>query len=131
MALLLTCTCTGRFIKHERNGSFCSKCGSKALIDMTTKASSMRQLDVDYTCPITDKPIRSKHAHEENLKLHGKQVYEKGVEDDARRNRERLNQEFEDKLCETAAQYVAQLPQEAKAKLEQELLTSEIQTTRG
>jgi hypothetical protein len=130
MSLILLCDCPGRFIKHEKDGSFCSKCGSKAIIDIGIKASSLRQLDVDYDCPITGKPIRSKRAHEENLKLHGKHVYEEGEKEDAARNRRLANEEFENKLCETAAQYVAQLPPEAKAKLEQELLASEIQTTR-
>jgi hypothetical protein len=86
---------------------------------------------VDYDCPITGKPIRSKHAHEENLKLHGKHVLERGELEDAKRTRQASEEAFEDMICETAAQLVHDLPAPMKAALEQELLTTETQISRS
>ncbi len=131
MSYVLTCSCTGRFIKHDKQGSYCSVCKSPAYINTSVKASSMRQLDVDYDCPITGKPIRSKHAHEENLKLHGKHVLEKGELEDAKQTRAQIEADFEDKLCETAAQLVHDLPEPMKQALEQELLNTETKISRG
>lgn len=131
MTWILTCDCVGRFIKHLDGQSICSKCRGPAYYQFTPKAAQTRQLDVDYECPITGKPIRSKRAHEENLKLHGKHVFEKGELADAQRIRDALNEEFENKVCETAAQLVHDLPLEIQAALEQELLTSDINLTRG
>lgn len=132
MALILTCKCTNRYIKNFKGSPpCCSKCGQEAEIDSTTKASSLRQLDVDYDCPITGKPIRSKKAHEENLKKHGKHVLEKGELEDARRTRKAIDDALDAKLERTAAEFVAQLSPERKAQLEIELLTTETVTTRG
>lgn len=130
MTLMLICTCPGRFIRHEHGQSVCSKCGTKA-VSAPPAATMYRQLDYNYECPITGVPIQTKHAHEENLARHGKHVFEKGELADAQRTRDRLNEEFEDKVCETAAQLVHDLPQEMQAALEQELLTSDTQISRG
>ncbi len=128
MPLVLTCDCPGRYIKTDQT---CSKCGSHAYFNHTPKASSLRQLDVDYDCPITGKPIRSKRAHEENLKLHGKHVFEKGELADAQRTRAEIDAKFEDMMCESIAQLVHDMPEGAKSLLEQELFNSEINLTRG
>lgn len=130
MTLMLICTCPGRYIRHERTGAYCSKCGTKA-ISAPPPATMYRQLEYDYECPITGAPIQSKHAHEENLLRHGKHVLEKGELADAQRTRATLDEEFENKVCETAAQLVHDLPNEMKQALEQELLTTDINLTRG
>lgn len=130
MTLQLSCTCIGRFIKHEKTGPICSKCGIAATI-AAPSATQYRQLEYNYECPITGIPIQSKAAHEANLLLHGKHVLEKGELDDAQRVKAQLNEEFENKVCETAAQLVHDLPEPMKAALEQELLTSDIHLTRG
>lgn len=127
----LTCSCIGRFIKHDKSTHTCSKCGINAYWQDACKASSFRQLDVDYDCPITGKPIRSKRAHEENLKLHGKHVLEKGELEDAKRVRKQLDDELDAKLEHTAAQLVHDLPEPMKAALEQELLSTETKISRG
>lgn len=128
MSWTLTCDCSGRYIKTDKT---CSKCGINAYFNHTPKASAYRQLDVDYDCPITGKPIRSKHAHEENLKLHGKHVLEKGELKDAQKVRQATDEAFEDMVCETAAQLVHDLPAPMKAALEQELLTTDTKISRG
>lgn len=130
MTLMLLCSCPGRYIRHERGQSVCSKCGIKA-VSAPPSATMYRQLDYNYECPITGVPIQTKHAHEENLLRHGKHVLEKGELRDAQRTRAQLDEEFENRVCETAAQLVHDLPQEVQVALEQELLTSDINLTRG
>ena len=131
MSLQLSCSCPGRFIKHDKSlGPTCSKCGTRATI-APIPASRFQQVDYNYECPITGKPIQSKAAHESNLALHGKHVFEKGEFADAERTRKELNEAFEDKVCESAAQLVHNLPQHLKDQLEQELLTSDINLSRG
>lgn len=131
MSLKLTCECTGKYIFHDRKeGPICSKCGSDAVMG-SLPASVNKQMDVDYDCPVTGKPIRSKYAHEENLKLHGAHVFEKGEGKDAERNRKLEDEKFEALITESAVEFVHNLSPEAKAVLEQELTHSEIQTSRG
>jgi hypothetical protein len=131
MSYVLSCNCTGRYIKHEKTGSFCSKCGTQAWIDTGMKAAQMQQLDVDYECPITGIPIRSKKAHEENLLKHGKHVLEKGELADAKRTRKELDDALDKKIGDSAAQFVHDLPEDKKKQLEVELLTSELQYGRS
>lgn len=130
MPLELLCTCTGRYIRHTVEGSVCSKCNSSAVLE-SPKALQYRQLDYSYECPITGAPIQSKAAHNYNLELHGKHVLERGELEDAKKVRAQIEADFENKLCETAAQLVHDLPEPMKAALEQELLTTNTQISRG
>lgn len=132
MPYILTCKCEDRYIKNFKGSPpCCSKCGIEAIIDTGIKAANLRQLDVDYDCPITGIPIRSKKAHEENLKKHGKHVLEKGELKDAQRTRAQIDADLDAKLEKTAAEFVGSLSPERKAQLEIELLTTETVTTRG
>lgn len=125
MPLILTCQCSSRFIKRFKGEpACCSKCGSLAILD-SPEARHSEQLQYDYECPITGIPIRSKRAHEENLKRHGKHVFEKGELEDAKRTRQAIDDELDRKLEETAAAFVGSLSPERKAQLEIELLTTE------
>lgn len=130
MTLMLICDCPGRYIRHEKGTATCSKCGTKA-ISAPPSATMYRQLEYNYECPITGIPITTKHAHEENLARHGKHVLEKGEFADAERTRAALNEEFENKVCETAAQLVHDLPAPIQAALEQELLSTDLKISRG
>lgn len=76
MAYSLTCSCPGRFIMWSKGTPSCSVCGSSPI--KTLPASRHRQIEYDYECPVTGIPIRSKAAHEENLKRHGCHVLEPG-----------------------------------------------------
>jgi|SRR6478752_1936223 len=126
MPLILTCNCSGRFIKTFKGEQpCCSKCGSLAIIDTGVEAKRRQLVEYDYECPITGKPIVGKKAHEENLKLHGKHVFEKGELEDAQRTRKALDDALDAKLEATAVEFVKSLSPERKAQLEFELLTTE------
>lgn len=125
MPLILTCNCPSRFIKRFKGEpACCSACGSLAILD-SPEAKQRSQLEYNYECPITGIPIQSKAAHEDNLKRHGKHVFEKGELEDAKRTRKALDDELDRKLEETAAAFVGSLSPERKAQLEVELLSTE------
>lgn len=130
MSLRLPCNCSPRFIRSYDGPPRCSKCNTLATED-SPPAKVFRQLDVDYACPVTGAPIRSKKAHEENLRLHGCHVLEKGEMEDAQRNRAAADAALEAKLEATAEQLVATLPEEKRKALETEAIASDLQVTRG
>lgn len=134
MSLYLPCDCKdrglSRFIRHEKTGPVCSRCGTPAL-EGAPPAKRYHQLDVDYDCPITGRPIRSKRAHLENLSRHGCHVLEPGELEDAKRHREAADREIEAKLEQTAEELVASLPEDKRKALETEAIASDLQVTRG
>jgi putative FmdB family regulatory protein len=77
---------------------------------------------VDYTCPITDKHISSKKAHEENLSQHDCRVYETGETQAAVRSKAEAEAEFEARLDETVERTIEAMPSDKKEKLANELL---------
>ena len=54
--------------------------------------------NVEYTCPITDTPILSKRAHEDNLRRHDCRVYESGETRMQQEEREQRNLDFDKKI---------------------------------
>lgn len=122
MALMLTCDCTSRYIRHEKTGSSCSACGSPA-VEAPSRAVSRRQLDVDYECPISGKPIRSKRAHEENLRATGYHVLESGEKEEAIARRAKANKDFDAAIERTAEELLHNLPTEKKQQLATEMKT--------
>lgn len=75
-------------------------CGTLAIRQMS--APRVRGDYAGYTCPITEKWIEGRKAHEENLKLHGCRVLEPGEYAAAKGRRESMNSALEDKLVDTA-----------------------------
>lgn len=130
MSLKLSCSCIGRFIRHDIHGPHCSKCGTPATED-SPPAKVYRQLDVDYACPVTGKPIRSKKAHEENLRLHGCHVLETGEKENAQRNYQRAEKEFDAAIEQTVEEEIAKLPPEKLQQLAAEVATTDVQITRA
>lgn len=130
MSYKLPCDCPSRFIRWGINGPECNKCGVTA-VEESPKASRYSQLDVDYACPVTGRPIRSKRAHEENLRIHGCHVLEKGEMDDAMRNRAAIDAALESKLDSTVEEVVATLPPDKLKQLETEALASDLQVIKG
>lgn len=129
MGLYLPCNCTSRYIKSFDGPPRCSVCGTLAQMEKLAKVH--HQLDYDYDCPITGAPIRSKHAHEENLKRHGCHILEPGCDRDAARTREEINSRADEAIAEAAAQLYASLPQDKKDALATEVATSEISLSRS
>lgn len=74
-----------------------------------------------YNCPITGRLISGKKEHEANLRKHGCRILEAGEREDAARTRERADQELENKLCDTIAREVYNLPPAKQEALANEL----------
>lgn len=88
--------------------------------------------ETDYTCPITDKHISSRHEHQENLKRHGCRLLEGGEKEQAGKYREQLDQQLDRKIEETVEKHYDVLPGEKREKLANELLDGmDAQVVRG
>lgn len=129
MGLYLPCDCTSRFIKSYDGPPRCSSCGALALMEKQAKVH--HQLDYDYDCPVTGKPIRSKAAHEDNLRRTGCHILEAGCDKDAARTRQEINDKADNAIAEAAAQLYHSLPQEKKDALASEIATTEISLSRS
>lgn len=79
--------------------------------------------NVDYLCPITDKWIGSKQAHEENLKQHDCRVLEGGEKEMKAAARQKVDDAFEASVEETVERGFDAMPSEKKEKLANELLS--------
>lgn len=97
----------------------CGKCGFQ--MNRTIEAPFVRGDYQGYTCPITEKWIEGRRAHEENLKTHGCRVLEPGEKEGNERRRAADEAAFEERVGETAAALVANLPSDKKEKLAAEL----------
>lgn len=125
MSLILQCECPGRFIFHDKTGPVCSKCGGTA-VEGPPPARIFRQLDVDYECPVTGKPIRSKHAHEENLRIHDCHILEKGEREDRERNKLYHDKKLDAELDKSVEQLLGSLPDSAVDALAKDITSSEV-----
>lgn len=74
-----------------------------------------------YSCPVTGKLIDGRRAHEENLKRTGCRVLESGETQAATAFRQRTDKELEDKVAETAGEFVSQLSSQETEQLGREL----------
>lgn len=70
-----------------------------------------------YTCPISNKWIEGRRAHEENLKKHGCRVYEGGETDAFRQSRRKEETELDRRVDETVEQFYEALPTEKREEL--------------
>lgn len=82
-----------------------------------------------YTCPITDRWIEGKRAHQENLKRHGCRVLEPGETESAAKYRKSLDESLDKSVDETVDRFVSELPTDKKVQLFNEVasgLTTDI-----
>lgn len=123
------CPCGKRYDYYssiaDRNIPRASRCCGLVMHRVLTPVNFNKPFQ-PYQCPITDKPINSIMQHEDNLKRHGCHVLEKGEREDAERVRRQADEALENKLAETAAQIVHDLPQETKDALAADLNAHEI-----
>jgi len=122
MAERLPCDCHPRYITRINGPARCSVCGCAPV--QYTPASARHQMDVDYACPITGKPIRSRRAHEENLRLHGCHVLEAGEKEDAARRGREADAECDAHLDATIDSVIDSMSEDKKNQLIQELSTT-------
>lgn len=74
-----------------------------------------------YSCPVTGAWIEGRKAHQENLRRHGCRVLEPGETQQAARAAERADDALADRIAETAAAAVAQMPAAKQEQLGREL----------
>lgn len=86
-----------------------------------TSAPMVRGDYAGYNCPITDKWIEGRRAHEENLRRHGCRVLEEGETEAFRRRKALADAELDASVEATAEEFVAKLPQAKKEQLAAEL----------
>lgn len=108
-----------RPMSESSAGSICAECGSAA--KRVLSASHLATDYEPYRCPITDKWIDGRKAHEENLKLHGCRIFERGEKDQWLREKAEREAMFENEIEETVGREVASWPAEKQSQLAQEL----------
>ena len=74
-----------------------------------------------YKCPITGDWIEGRKAHRENLAKHGCRVLEPGETEQVARRQRQADEALEEKIAESAAEFVEKLPTEKREKLAAEL----------
>lgn len=109
---------------------YCTVCGTEMRKLISTPM--FRVDNIRYECPITGKPITNRNAHEENLARQGCRVLERGEREDAQKFKQREDDALSDRIAETAAKLVHEMPQEKKEALANELArTNSVSYDRG
>lgn len=95
------------------------ECGKTAVKQLS--APAIRADYAGYSCPISGQWIEGKKAHEANLRKHGCRVLEAGETSAVTRRRQADDTAFENKIAETAAEFVETLPSAKREQLGREL----------
>lgn len=117
------CTCGKRFTRYlplsdYRKPQSCS-CGQVA--EKCLSAPAVRADYPGYQCPVTGDWIEGRRAHEENLKKHNCRVLEPGETEAFKRRRVSEDTALEDKIADSAAEFVETLPTAKREQLGREL----------
>lgn len=97
----------------------CPNCASP--MSRQVVAAMIRPDYPGYNCPITGNWIEGRAAHAENLAKHGCRVLEEGEREQAAAAAKAQEEAFLERVGETAAQFVAQLPSDKQEQLANEL----------
>ena len=97
----------------------CEVC--KAPMDRRICAPAVVADYAGYTCPISDKWIEGRRAHEENLKRHGCRVLEAGETDQVRRSREAEECALDRQVDDTVERFYEALPTVKREQLAAEI----------
>lgn len=116
--------CGGYFDKFLRLQEFhetqaCPDCGEPA--EKLVSAPAVFGDYGAYNCPVTGKLIEGRKAHEANLQAQGCRVLEPGEKQEAFRRRQQSDRELEQKLEQTAGEFVSKLSPRKIEQLGQEL----------
>ena len=93
----------------------CEKC--QATMERQLAAPAVIGDYAGYACPISNKWVEGRRAHEENLKKHGCRVYEGGETEAFRANKQKEETELDRRVDETVEQYYEALPAEGREQL--------------
>lgn len=74
-----------------------------------------------YECPVTGKWIEGRKAHKENLARHGCRVLEPGETQALTRRRKAEDEAFAEKIADSAAEIVANMPSAKREQLGREI----------
>src|SRR5690349_1213908 len=107
-----------RKIDERHEGPLCS-CGDR--MELLISAPYVAPDYAGYRCPITDKWIEGRKAHEENLRRHGCRVYEPSEKDEAIKRREAADKELDDKIGDTVDRTIASWDARKRDKLAAEM----------
>lgn len=96
-------------------------CGEVA--EKQLSAPAIRADYAGYQCPITGNWIEGKRAHEENLARHDCRIFEPGEREAMIKRKEAEELAFDNKIADTAAEFVEKLPSAKREQLGRELET--------
>lgn len=118
------CGCGHRFIEFRPMSEshldhVCPSC--RAVAKRAISRPYVRGDFEGYQCPVTERWVEGRAAHEENLKRTGCRILEPGEKERADSARRREQESFENKIAETAERYFEALPSEKKEKIGAEL----------
>lgn len=83
-----------------------------------------------YTCPITGVLISGKKEHRENLRRHGKRVFESGEKEEFMRKKQLEESNFEKRVDETIDREISKLSSDQKARLAHEVVANNVLISR-
>lgn len=113
------CTCgerPTRFLKIVDRDTE-QKCSCGQTMDRQIAAPMVRGDYEGYECPVTEKWIEGRRAHEENLKRTNSRVYEPGEFQRNQAIRAKKEQDFDKEIGETVEKLVTSLPPKEKERL--------------
>jgi putative FmdB family regulatory protein len=114
-------------LANYQQPQFC-KCGNRA--QKLISAPAVQGDFQPYECPVTGKFIEGRRAHEENLKKTGCRVLEAGETQATTARREKSEAELENKIADSAAEFVANLDTASREQLGREVEHGDIALTR-
>jgi len=113
-----------RPVKAYQRQEECPVCDGKVMAERFWSRAPMGYVQANYPaykCPVTDKIIDGRAAHEENLKRTGCRILEPGEREESIRRRAAEDAALEASIEATAEQFVENLPSDKREQLGREL----------
>jgi len=109
-------------LSHSDAPQYCDRCNElMQKVFLQAPAGVVQPNYPAYRCPITDKVIDGRKAHEENLARHGCRVLEAGEKEAAERHRLEADAALDRGIEETVEREIALMPADKKERLANEL----------
>lgn len=106
-------------ISDMENGKHVCECGAESSVQIMPVA--IAPMFTPYRCPVTDVPITTKRAHDENLKKHGCRVLETGETEQAKRVRMEADLQLDKSVEATTEAFVENLSGDQRSQLANEV----------
>ena len=120
-----------KFERHVKLADFelQQKCACGAVSQRLISAPLFSVDKTDYTCPITDKWIGSKRAHEDNLRQHNSRVLEPGENELNLQSCKRAEAEFDKTIEDSVEKTLSSWDSSKMESLSNELINSNADLT--